>query len=107
MMWGSHPPEAPQPWSCNLRVGRLTGDTHVDWVIEPISLGDEVVIKVLESERGTAYLFDGDHLTRFWIKMDEDDWIDFKTDQMKSYADVERFLRRFEQQSSDGSGSRK
>jgi hypothetical protein len=30
-------------------VGGLTGDTHVDWVLEPIALGDEVLIKVVES----------------------------------------------------------
>jgi hypothetical protein len=49
MMWSSRPAEASKPWSCDLRVGGLTGDTHVDWVLEPIALGDEVLIKVVES----------------------------------------------------------
>jgi len=37
-----------------------------------------------------------DRLTTFPIRMREDDFISFKIEELKTYSDVEAFLRRFE-----------
>lgn len=43
-----------------------------------------------------AYVFDGDRLATFPIRMREDDFISFMTEQLKAYSEVDAFLRRFE-----------
>jgi hypothetical protein len=43
-----------------------------------------------------AYVFYGDRLTVFPIRMREDDFIGFRSNRLAAYSDVEAFLRRFE-----------
>ncbi len=47
-------------------------------------------------EPNVAYVFDGDRVVTFAIRMQEDDFIEFRTERLKDYGDVEAFLRRFE-----------
>ena len=45
---------------------------------------------------GLAYVFDGDRLVTFPIRMREDDFIAIRNAKLTAYADVEAFLRRYE-----------
>ena len=42
---------SPKPWTCDLRVGGLADGTHLDWLLESLQVGDEILIKVQESEK--------------------------------------------------------
>jgi len=47
-------------------------------------------------EPGMAYIFDGDRVTTFPIRMREEDFVSFRPEHLKTYPEVEDFLRRFE-----------
>jgi len=51
LTWGSHGEGADSPWSLDLRVGGLTENTHVDWVLQPLRVGDEVAFRIVEAEK--------------------------------------------------------
>jgi hypothetical protein len=46
---GNHSTEPPESRT-NLRVGGISGDNHVDWCLEPLSVGDEVVFRLSDSQ---------------------------------------------------------
>ena len=52
--------------------------------------------ELTEPTPNVAYVFDGDRLTTFPIRMREDDFTSLRTEQLKAYPEVEAFLRRFE-----------
>lgn len=54
MTWVSRGAGSPEPWSLDLRVGGLTNGEHVDWLIERLNVGDEIAIKVRETEEVDA-----------------------------------------------------
>jgi hypothetical protein len=49
----------------------------------------------------SAHIFSGDRLTIFALRMREDDLMSWRPQQLRSYAEVEAFLRRYERR--DGS----
>lgn len=55
---------------------------------------------------GVAYVFNGDHLVTFPISIREDDFVSFRTEELKAYREVEAFLRAFEVSSGHEVGAR-